>query len=68
MHGFIGGYSVDGEHAHLNVPVHFIIERPAVYCLRLGYVIRQDLFHDVSRCDDFDPTHRHAPDFPRTVQ
>ena len=61
MHSSIGRYAVHGKHAHLNVSVQIVIERSPMYCLCLGYVERQDLFYGVSRYDDIDPAHIHAP-------
>ena len=45
----------------LDVSVHLVIERPPIYCLCLGYVEGKDLFYGMSRYDDIDPSHIHAP-------
>ena len=63
MHSTIGRYTVHGEHTHLDMFIHLVIERPPMHVLCLGNVERQDLLYGVSRYDDIDPAHIHAPDF-----
>ena len=67
MHSSISRNAIYGEHPHLDVSVQFVIERPAMYCLRLGYVEQQNLFHSVTLDDDIDPSHSYAPNLPGSL-